>query len=389
MKFGTRLLLTLALPLSFACSTDQTSGLGTPDGAIGDAIAFPDATLPPTDAQPTDGTSPVDAGPGPGDAEVRPDADVPPPPPPDAGMQQCRNINDCFRALGRPPACPDGAPSNWACEQNICVVECQPAPVECLNDCDCPFELSCARGECRPLNRNNFCCANPTCRPGDRCIEPDGSENICGGATDGGMPPGPDAGPGVDAGPSPVVPVGAACMDTAQCNGGFCLDGNQGFIDGYCTERCNQSGACPMGAACQEFGPREAFCLDECATSMDCRTGYECLRLGTATSRVCFPLPPGSGNPAGDPVGSACISDNDCVQGLTCLADQGWPNGYCTESYCDPLTNPCPAASACYAFPGSFSLCLADCPSGGSQSTCRTGYYCLGPTGRPGGCLPN
>ncbi len=167
------------------------------------------------------------------------------------------------------------------------------------------------------------------------------------------------------------------------------MDGNQGFVDGYCTEPCNQSGVCPTGAACQEFGPRDAFCMDECTTTMDCRGGYDCIRLGTSTSRVCFPLPPGSGNPMGDPVGSACVADGDCAQGLTCLLEQGWPDGYCTRSYCDPQSNPCPAASACYAFPGSFSLCLAECPSGGSQSSCRTGYYCLGPTGGTGGCLPN
>lgn len=188
----------------------------------------------------------------------------------------------------------------------------------------------------------------------------------------------------------PTVPVGSACVAPNDCNGGVCLDQSQGFVDGYCTQQCGRGGNnCPVGATCQEFGPRQSFCLDECATATDCRMGYECVRLGTAQSRVCFPVPEGSTNPMGDPVGSACAADNDCEQGLTCLQDQGWPGGYCTRVYCDPMTNPCPSASSCYAFPASYSLCLADCPSGGSQSTCRTGYYCLGPSGGPGGCLGN
>jgi hypothetical protein len=66
-----------------------------------------------------------------------------------------------------------------------------------------------------------------------------------------------------------------------------------------------------------------------------------------------------------------------------------WTGGYCTVVNCDPATNPCPTGSnsECFAFPGLFSLCLESCPSGGSQSTCRQGYYCLGPTNQPGVCI--
>lgn len=381
MKLGPCLLVTLSFPLVFGCSSDQTGGLGGTDGAAAadattapvDGSAFPDATQPPGDSGvPFDASGPMDG-------------DVPPPPPPDGGMQECRFPQECLRALGRPPACPDGRPGTWACEMNQCIVQCATGPT-CANDCDCPFDLSCGQGECLPLNRPNLCCDNPACRPGTRCVEADGTGGICPEApppTDGGVPVG-------DGGVPTTVPVGAACMDPSQCNGGFCLDNTQGFVDGYCTDRCGPQGNnCPVGATCQEFGQRQSFCLDECTSTADCRTGYDCVRLGTAVNRVCFPLPPGSNNPNGDPVGSACASDNDCVQGLTCLQDQGWPGGYCTVPYCDPQTNPCPTASACYAFPGSFSVCLADCPSGGSQSSCRPNYYCFGPTGAPGGCLPN
>lgn len=146
---------------------------------------------------------------------------------------------------------------------------------------------------------------------------------------------------------------------------------------------------CPVGATCQDFGPGQSFCLDECASTAECRADYQCIQLGLSPSRVCYPVPPGSSNPNGDPVGSGCVSDNDCAQGLSCLADQGWPGGYCTLAYCDPQTNPCPGGSDCFNFPGSYSLCLNQCPSGGSTSTCRPGYYCFGPAQSPGNCLPN
>jgi len=382
MKLGHRLPLALPLLLATACSADQTSGLL--DGSLTvDTGVFPDAQVDPdTGVGPSDAGGPFDADvpPPPFDGGGAPDAE-PPPPPFDGGTAQCRVPQDCFRALGRPPLCPDGNPGDWACNQGLCELDCQ-TPMACQTDCDCPFELACARGTCRPLNRNNQCCTNPRCPSGSQCVNPDGTSGVCPEPPDGGVP-------GTDGG-VPAVPVGGACLDGMDCNGGICLDVNSGFVDGYCTQQCGPGGTnCPVGATCQEFGPRQSFCLDECAGSADCRMGYECIQLGISPTRVCFPLPEGSTNPMGDPVGSACAVDNDCAQGLTCLNDPGWPGGYCTVPYCDPMTNPCPTASSCFAFPGSFSVCLADCPSGGSPSTCRMGYYCFGPTGAQGGCIPN
>jgi len=392
------LLAVLALILA-ACGRGDVTSLGLGGAADGGAGAR-DVGPGPGDGGPW----PEDVGPGPRDAE--PSDREPPPPPIDAG--QCTQDIEC-RRFGEPDICPDGRPGRWRCNAGVCETQC----ITCNTDCDCPWDLACANGLCAAINRPNSCCLSPFCPPGTSCVYPDGSGGVCpdeppppfdAGVEDGGpVPPDggpvpPDGGPpppldaGVpDAGP-PVTPVGAACMDNGQDCGpiGFCIPDQQGFPDGYCSQGCGAVGAmCPSGAECLSFGPGQQLCLDNCANNADCRAGYGCVQLGLANSRVCWPLDPGSSNPNGAAVGGACQVDNDCQSALTCLNMQGWPGGYCTRTYCDPQNNPCPSSSSCYAFPGLYSLCMADCPSGGSQSTCRNGYYCLGPTGAQGACFPN
>ncbi len=314
------------------------------------------------------------------------------PPPRDGGTAACNIDSDCFRDLGR-PICPQGQRGDWDCVFGSCQLVCPPPP-ECFNDCDCPFELACAAGQCMPLSRNNRCCFAPFCPPGDSCQLPGGGTGLCpsppdGGVRDGGIwdgggpPPPPDA--GVE------TPVGDACMSSGACGPlGFCIEDSSGFPDGYCTQNCGPQGAmCPAGSDCRDFGPRQDLCLDTCTTTSECRMGYGCIQLGIDPQKVCWPVSSGSTNPNGDPVGSACTNDQACAAGLTCLQFQGWPGGYCTKQYCDAMNNPCPSSSQCYAFPGMFSLCLAQCPNGGSQSTCRTDYYCFGAMGSPGACIPD
>lgn len=239
----------------------------------------------------------------------------------------------------------------------------------CSTDCDCDPRLACLGGQCRPAGRQNQCCTAPSCMAGQMCIQPDGTPGMCGSTT----------------------PVGAACEQTgSECGpSGFCIDEGSGFPDGYCTQSCGRMSMCPAGATCRGGGGN-AFCLDECAQPADCRTGYNCIQLGVGTgSRVCWPVPPTSTNPMGAAVGSACSADQDCAAGTSCVQEQGFPGGYCTVLYCDPQTSPCPGGSSCYAFPGLFSMCLADCPEGGMRSSCRPQYYCLGPSGQSGVCIGN
>ncbi len=211
-------------------------------------------------------------------------------------------------------------------------------------------------------------------------VNPDGGVFDAGPAPDGGR---------VDAGPPPEW-VGDACFAQNQCGAGagFCIDEDSGFPGGYCSAECGAGRpACPAGSICQDFGEPDGFCLDVCAGNADCRPSYECTRLPFSAERVCWPRIPGSSNPNGAPVGDPCFEVEQCGLGLTCF-DQ-WPDGYCTRFYCDPVTNPCPGGSQCYAFPGALSLCLEDCPSGGTTQGCRPGYYCLGPTNQPGVCIAN
>ena len=444
-----------------AVSAGLLSGCGR--AGVSNLGAASDGPIAPT----RDGTIvPDDVGP------LGPIADAGPP-------AACQSAADCLRTMG-PRQCANGTAGTWACELppgcgadcfGVCNLRCTDPMQRCNSDCDCSFDMACLSGTCRVASRNNQCCTNPNCRPGDICFHPDGRSDRCRGtsppppypdagpgppAPDGGRPPTdsgpmpppfPDTGPrppGVDGGPSPcrtdcdcpfnlscargacvplnrpnlccanpgcppgsscvnpdgtrgtcgmmtgTVPVGQACTGSSDCNGGFCINMSSGFPGGYCSTGCGGGQMCPGDAVCHTLG-RNQVCLDGCNTNSDCRTGYGCRRLGTQTQRVCWPQSSGSMNPGGDPVGSACQRDDDCRTGLTCQQASGrsFPGGYCTITYCDPQTNPCPMGSQCYAFPQSYSLCLMECPSGGSQSTCRTGYYCLGPSGGAGVCVTN
>lgn len=399
---SSRLPLALVLLLSYGCGRDSVGLLGGGDGDGGLRDGFVTGT---------DGPIYLDEGPPLGkDAEPGPDV---PRPRFDAGGPECLDRLDCFDRYGPPPPCM-GSPSVWECNRNFCEVVC--VPPSCQNDCDCPSQLACLTGSCQVANRRNLCCTNPNCPPGQVCIEPGGGQGVCpapppdAGVFDTGFPPPLDGGPPppldgggpfdggfpFDAGRPDsgqvVTPVGDPCAQQNMCGPiGFCIDQSQGFPDGYCSQDCGAQGGqpCPVGSVCRGFGGGNAICLDACASNNECRMGYLCVQVGLDPQRVCWPMGGGSTNPNGNAVGGVCGGDNDCQSGLSCLNFMGWPGGYCTKQFCDPLTNPCPSGSSCFNFPGSFSICLDDCPNGGTQSDCRPGYYCLGPTGQQGGCLPN
>ncbi len=393
-----RLALPLICILFAGCGRGEVTPLGNGDGQ---------------DAGPTEGvviwdSGPRDAGPLPGDAQPQDTAPIPTDaepqdfgPMPDGGVQ-CVRPRDCFQSLGPPPRCPNGR-GDWICVDNACEVSC---PESCATDCDCDFGLACESGACQPVDRRNECCFNPDCPAGQSCVYPNGIRDFCPGDTpDGGPPPPTDGGPPppfdggpfpTDGGPPPpdagvpTTPVGDACVGNDCGPVGFCIDQSQGFPGGYCSQGCAPGQAsCPAGSECMDFGQGSSVCVDSCVSNAECRTDYACVQLGLSMGRVCWPRSNTSTNPMGDPVGAGCTVDNDCVQGLSCVDSLGFPGGYCSLTYCDSVTNPCPSGSACYAFPGLYSLCMADCPSGGSQSTCRSQYYCFGPSNQPGACFPN
>ena len=224
-----------------------------------------------------------------------------------------------------------------------------------------------------PINRPNQCCDNPACPSGARCVTPDGDESICL--------------------PMMTGQTGAACRNDAACGpDSFCILEQDGFWDGYCSNECRSERDCNGDAQCRQVG-RDSVCFDGCNGNNDCRNGYRCIRLGGQGDRICWPVEEGSRNPNGAAVGSGCSDDNQCATGLTCLETQGgeFPGGYCTRTYCDSQTNPCPQGSVCRGFGGNFSMCLQPCPNpGGGQSTCRQGYRCLGQPNSPEGvCIGN
>ncbi|MCK6550330.1 hypothetical protein L6R52_31125 [Myxococcota bacterium] len=368
-----------------AASTGDDGGVVPPGG---DASVSRDASTP------IDGAVPRDSGVRPVDAST-----------PDGGVE-CTSAPECTRTVGRPPECPNGGIGTWTCVEGACVAAC--GPVECLNDCDCDVFLACLGGTCQPANRSNQCCTAPRCRPGDACELPGGGESLCpdpfdGGVPDGGRPrpdggrPRPDGGMmppdgGVDGGVPMGPAIGDPCTQLPGACGGrgsFCIDESSNFPGGYCSSSCTNT-MCPVGAACLSIPDTGDFCFDACVAPSDCRAGYGCVAIGGLQDRICWPLPPSSTNPMGAPIGGACTTEQDCAIGLACLDEQsGFPGGYCTQAYCDPMTSPCPSGSECYAFSSLFSLCLATCPSGGSQSTCRPDYQCLGPVGQAGVCVGN
>jgi hypothetical protein len=313
-----------------------------------------------------------------GDCCVRGDGGGPEP--------QCRVPSDCVRALGGAPDCAPGFPGAWSCEQGFCSLVCEPQPVPCRTDCDCPFSLSCGAGQCMAMGRPNLCCANPDCPPGNGCVLPDGTPSECSGFIE------PDGGVAIDGG-APMVPTtGAPCTDSFMCAPGqSCFDEGAGFPGGYCSSECDpRRFNCGPDSICVNAGDEQGLCADVCSGNADCRAGYLCVRLDGAPDRVCWPrFPGGSTNPNGAAIGAGCGDSQDCSTDLLCIReDNGWPNGYCTQVLCDEVTNPCPTGTSCITFPGSPSVCLQDCPQAGQRSTCRRGYTCFGPAGGAGTCVP-
>jgi hypothetical protein len=362
------LLLLLALPLG--CGRGQLELL--------DARVRSDAGDGGTSSQDVPDIRDDDGGFMMGDCCVKDDRGVPEP--------QCTFAGDCDRDLGAAPECRPGVPGAWSCEQGQCSLICDPQPLPCRSDCDCPFFLSCGFGECVPTGSPNLCCSNPDCQPGSECVLGDGQTSTCpsGGGEDGGV---------TSDGGSPMGPTaGAACMDSTMCAPGqSCFDEASGFPGGYCSEQCNpRRFNCGPGATCLDNGDEDSLCAALCVDNGDCRAGYLCVRLGAAGERVCWPrLPGGSTNPNGAAIGAACGDSQDCATDLLCIQeDNGWPNGYCTQALCDEVTNPCPTGTSCFTFPGSPSVCLQDCPQVGQRSTCRRGYTCSGPAGGAGICVP-
>lgn len=80
--------------------------------------------------------------------------------------------------------------------------------------------------------------------------------------------------------------------------------------------------------------------------------------------------------PGMTPTGSACMANNECVatgNDPVCLANPGWPGGYCSE-YCKLDANDCASGATCVQEGFSdFGRCLFKCAT---HADCRMGYHC-------------
>jgi hypothetical protein len=173
---------------------------------------------------------------------------------------------------------------------------------------------------------------------------------------------------------------GDACTQDSDCpRAGFCLQGSAGFPGGYCVTGCDPqtANACGDGFTCVTNPGANAFCVQACGNTSDCRQDYSCASgiIGLATDgTVCAPGKANRVTP-----GSACASHGDCTAGAGFCRLEA-PGGYCTE-ICNPTSaqaQQCGVGATCAAVSPAApttGLCLASCTPGvGTECTVvRTG----------------
>ncbi len=204
--------------------------------------------------------------------------------------------------------------------------------------------------------------------------------------------------------------VGSNCFQNTNCaaqdGDPICLDFNQGFNNGYCSEFCDGPGDCPNAGVCKDLNISfHGVCFKSCATFADCPAGTDCVDDGGG-QLICDKPPElncqdyadndfDSFTDCADP--SACASSPSCASGplaagapcqlhSQCQSDgndpfcidqfhQNWPGGYCSE-YCTVGGSDCPAGSQCSTafFTGNaLGTCLKTCAD---STECRSGYFC-------------
>ena len=201
---------------------------------------------------------------------------------------------------------------------------------------------------------------------------------------------------------------GSTCFQNNTCSasGGdpICLNWQQGFNNGYCSEFCDGPGDCAGDGVCVDINISfHGVCFDGCLTTADCPAGTTCVDSGNgqlicdkppevncldyadndfdglidcqdptlcATSFACQ----GGALPTGSPcsIHLECESNNNdpfCIDQF----HLNWPGGYCSQ-YCDIALGDCPAGSVCTDnFVANAPICLETCTG---PADCRPGYFC-------------
>lgn len=190
--------------------------------------------------------------------------------------------------------------------------------------------------------------------------------------------------------------IGEACEEMESCRSELCLLNDfrgegTGWQDGYCSEHCNDDSSCPVRNKCYAIG-QDQFCLAECASQSDCRSGYVCNpdwlvclpnchnegwecreTLNCQTAGYCAEEIEGQGDGG---IGAPCSSAGFCSTQY-CIHPEDlngnesyWKDGYC--SLICPQGEGCPEGTTCQYFADG-PYCMQDCQG---DSGCRRGYIC-------------
>ena len=165
--------------------------------------------------------------------------------------------------------------------------------------------------------------------------------------------------------------TGGYCTEDAECQPGLtCMTEAQGFPGGYCTTTTCTEGGCPGSyAECAylDESRNSTFCVETCASNIDCRSseGYICADLDG--SQGC--LPSDMATTGAGEIGSSCSRDDDCNTSL-CLTNYVF--GYCSQ-VCSSDSD-CGSGALCVDQGGGTLRCMDSCSN---NDECRFGYTCV------------
>ena len=201
-------------------------------------------------------------------------------------------------------------------------------------------------------------------------------------------------------------PLATPCFNNTDCQATdgdpICLNWNQGFNNGYCSEFCETTADCNNGTCVDINISVHGVCYKNCTVPADCPLGTSCVDIGVGQT-VCDKPPEISCQDwqdddfddlidCEDP--SACkgqspnctsgpgVAGSPCQIHNQCTANAGdpwcqdwWPGGYCTE-FCDLANDDCPSGSLCadwIFFSSGNGVCMDECVT---TADCRPGYFC-------------
>jgi hypothetical protein len=250
-------------------------------------------------------------------------------------------------------AAPVTCPGNFQCKNaTSCLTQCS-----ATTDCAPNFYCNTSTHHCIAQKTSGSCTANEVCVSGVCGLT--GTGNCCAAqcapATD--MACNPTACDATTA--ACIYPSGAACGTPASCPGDAGAD-DAGLGNVLTASNCDSLGACntvtgpcPNNLVCNPAG---TACLNICATTIDCDTGFYC------SNTRCLPKVA---------IG-ACNTNEACLSGLCGTTGIG----HCCTALCD-TTDPtcgakdCDAQGAC-AFPNNKTACGAKQSCSGSTQTDAT-----------------